>query len=305
MTQPTAPDALSATPTELPELFLCEEHVAQAERSLETLAKLRQLALRATESEDWTDISGHPHLNASGVHKIAAAFGVSLTGLRVEALREELDGKLVVRFVAQVTARFGSRALDAEGAASSDDPFFARRDGRPLPLSEVNLNSVRKKAVTNAQGRALKAILGLSGVTWEDVRGTERKPQPVAQVTYARKPGSDGGGRGTGSGNGGGNGHKPGGEPTPMRIMLEKMLEDLAATQSVPFEAMLKRSTEFVGQDGKRRSARSIADMSDVWVRKPLEKLEPEWLECGPPPRQDARLTQDANLELEEATATS
>jgi hypothetical protein len=300
MTQPTAPAALSAT-TELPELFLSEEHVARAERSLESLAKLRQLALRATEPEDWTDISGHPHLNASGVHKIAAVFGVSLTGLHVEALREELDGKPVVRFVAQVTARFGSRALDAEGAASSDDPFFARRDGRPLPLSEVNLNSVRKKAVTNAQGRALKAILGLGGLTWDNVRGAERKPQPVAQVSFAKKPH---GGHGNGNGNGNGNGHKADREPSAMRLMLEKMLDDLAATQGVPFDVMLKRSTEFVSQDGKRRSARSIEDMSDVWVRKTLEKLEPAWLECGPV-RKDAHLTQDADLELVEATAAS
>jgi len=32
-----------------------------------------------------------------------------------------------------------------------------RRTARTIPLSEINLNTVRKKAVTNAQSRAVKA----------------------------------------------------------------------------------------------------------------------------------------------------
>ena len=55
--------------------------------------------------------------------------------------------------------------IEVEGAASSDESFFAKRDGRPIPLSEVNLNTVRKKSLTNAQRRAMKAILGLGELT--------------------------------------------------------------------------------------------------------------------------------------------
>lgn len=166
--------------------FLGERHVALAEQSIESSKKLRLLALRATSAEDWTDFGGTPYLHAAGALKIATAFGISLSGLKVDSLREKLDEHEVIRFVARATAKFLGREVDVEGVASSDDPFFARKNGRQLPLAEVNLSSVRKKALTNAQARAVKAVLGLQGVTWQEVRAAGIRKDAVPQVEYSK-----------------------------------------------------------------------------------------------------------------------
>ena len=150
------------------------------------LPQIRQVALRATDGADWIDVGGKPYLNATGALKVAAAFGVSLVGLQVTGQRDEHQGHAVVRFTAKVTARFLGREVEMEGAASSDDPFFGRRGGKLLPLSEVNLSSVRKKATTNAQARAVKAILGLVGITWAEVTAAGVRIKGVAAVTFAR-----------------------------------------------------------------------------------------------------------------------
>jgi hypothetical protein len=248
--------------------LLTDERMAEAEQTVANVAKLRRLALSVTNPNDWVDVGGKPYLSNSGTLKVAALFGVSLTGMRVEALRETIGEKEVVRYVARTTARFLGREVEVEGVASSDESFFAKRDGATLPLSEVNLNAVRKKAVTNAQNRAVKAILGLGGLTWEDVGEAGVAKEKVSSVEYAKsragqKRMASGGGNAAGAG-------------TP-KTRLRNMLTDLTAFESVPLERVLRRYTEFRGQDGKAVFAESIDSMSDAWAARTLEKVEPDW----------------------------
>ena len=254
----TVAAALGERPPETAGPLITDAHVRLAEKSLENLARVRRLALRVTDENDWTDVGGRPYLNSSGAMKVAALFGLSLTDTRVAELHQEFQGNKVVRYVARTTARFLGRELEIEGVASSDEQFFSKRDGRRLPLSEVNLNAVRKKAVTNAQNRAVKGILGLGGLTWAEVRSAGVKTGGVSSVAYA--------------------GRKSPAQKPSGKAFLKKVRVDLAAADGVSVERALREYSEVVGKDGKPRWARSVDEMSEAWVRKALEKAERVWL---------------------------
>jgi hypothetical protein len=242
---------------------ITDTQVALAEKSVANIQRIRSLALRVTSENDWTDVSGKPYLNHSGAMKVAALFGVSLTGMRVEESREKIGDKQIIRYVARTTARFIGREVEVEGGASSDESFFAKKDGRTIPLSEVNLNTVRKKALTNAQSRAVKAILGLGGLTWKEVQGAGIGKHSLPSVDYSKKKVAE-------------NSNQPT-ERDSRKIRLSNMLFDMASFEDVPFERVLRRYTEFRGDDGQARWAQSVDQMSDAWVARTLEQVERDW----------------------------
>ena len=159
--------------------------VQRAEGNIANVAKVRQLALRVTTPNDWCDQDGQPYLTESGVMKQAMLFGISFTDQRVEKEIDEIGGKAFIRFHAVVTAHWGGRSIEGDGSASSDKPFYSRRKGSDIPLSEIKLDNIRKHAVTNAQGRAVKKLLGLGGMTWDIVRGAGIQQSQTAKVDYA------------------------------------------------------------------------------------------------------------------------
>jgi len=55
------------------------------------------------------------------------------------------------------------------------------------------------------------------------------------------------------------------------------MLFDIAVLKGVAPEDLLRRYTEFKGQDGKVRCARSVDEMSEPWVIKTLDRVERDW----------------------------
>src|SRR3989442_9922312 len=110
MVKGTPPKERIAQEPALP--LITEAHVAFAEKSVSNIQRIRSLALRVTSENDWTDVAGKPYLNHSGAMKVAALFGVSLTGMRVEESREKVGEKEVVRFVACTTAKFLGREVE-------------------------------------------------------------------------------------------------------------------------------------------------------------------------------------------------
>ncbi len=247
--------------------LITDEQFEQAERSLANVLKIKRLAFRVTNKNDWNDVGGRPYLNESGCMKVGALFGVSLTGTEVKELRESYEGQDVVRYVAKTTATFLGRQIELEGLSASSEPFFSRKNGQAIPLSEIDLNAVRKKAVTNAHNRAIKKILGLGGITWDEVRDAGVRKDDVSSVEYKRPPARA--------------------EPQAVqdsmtralaaKTRLQNMLTDLASFEKVPFGQVLRHYTTFQGKHGETRSAESVERMTEAWVSKTLERVEPDW----------------------------
>jgi hypothetical protein len=234
------------------------EQIKQAEESVEAIKKIKLLALRVTTPHDWVDMGGKPYLAETGCMKIARLFGVSFTDLTVEEVKRTEGSTTVYRYIATCTARFNGGSLEVEGAASSDDDFFSMRNGERLPIQDINLNNIRKKATTNAQSRALKKILGLGGLTWEDVRGAGVEKSATASVRYKGQKAA----------------HTTEGADTRTRI--GNMLADLAPWYDKSPEELLDGFSGFES-GGRRRSCKRVEDLSDKWAASTLKKVEEAW----------------------------
>ena len=55
------------------------------------------------------------------------------------------------------------------------------------------------------------------------------------------------------------------------------MLFDLATFEDAPTERLLRRYTEFRGDDGQVHWAQSVDSMSAAWVARTLERVEVDW----------------------------
>jgi hypothetical protein len=161
--------------------MLPDEAIEQAEKSVANINRIKTVALKVTTPGDWENLGGKMYLKEAGTMKVANLFGVSFGKPEVVRAEHTIDGQQVVTFTAELTATFNGRDVSVEGVSSSKDRFFSQSRGRQLPLSEIDLPSVRKKALTNAFQRATKKILGLDNVSPQEMQGVHR-------VEYKQRP---------------------------------------------------------------------------------------------------------------------
>src|SRR5512135_1098444 len=110
--------------------MVTDSQIQMAEKSVANIVKIKQLALRVTNRNDWVDLGGKPYLTESGSMKIASLFGISFRKIYVEREDDEIQGEPVIRFIAKVTASFNGREIEVEGIGSSDDDFFCKSKGQ-------------------------------------------------------------------------------------------------------------------------------------------------------------------------------
>lgn len=162
--------------------------VEEAEKKLALVQKIKALALKVTNKNDWVDLGGKPYLMASGAEKIARLFGISW---RIEEPTKEIleDGHIVYTYKGIFT--MGTVEIEAIGTCSTKDPFFARRKDDQgnvitLPVQDVPIGDVKKAAYTNCIMNGITRLLGLRNLTWEDLEkhGVIQKKE-VTSVEYA------------------------------------------------------------------------------------------------------------------------
>jgi hypothetical protein len=148
----------------------------QAEKRLEALNKIKKMALKVTNRNDWVDENGKPYLQASGAEKVGRVFGISW---RIyEPVLENLDGG---HFCYTYKGEFslGGATIEAIGTRSSKDGFFKKytyegtgdnKKRIELPPSEIDRGDVKKSAFTNLLGNGITRILGIRNLTYEDLK---------------------------------------------------------------------------------------------------------------------------------------
>lgn len=172
---------------------LSEDILVRAERRINQLERIKSLALKVTNSSDWSAQGDQPYLECSGAEKVARLFGVCwyfTTNEPKKVLSEDEKGKFYF-YVVRGVFSLGNDKIESIGTCSSRDPFFASRRGPDgklelKPASEVDETDVAKKCVTNCVGTGIKRILGLRGLTWEEVEtGGKVTRGNVAKVSFA------------------------------------------------------------------------------------------------------------------------
>ncbi len=176
---------------------------AVAEERVDAIVKIRNTAIKLTNSNDWVDQNGKPYLQASGSEKIAGAFGINWTFCNPEPLCEvEDDGHYTYTYQGLFT--MAGRKIQVDGSRSSKDPFFKQYryiknagGGRDEKVEKTiaerdNKRDVKMAAYTNMIGNGITRILGIRNLTYADIEEFAGiKKEQLGKVEYKKKSSVD------------------------------------------------------------------------------------------------------------------
>jgi len=228
-----------------------DQIVGDLEKGVESYNKLKQVALKLTGPEDWVQLGKQPYLLESGAQKIAKAFGVAIFDVKVDIQwQEDPKGRyqLVMAKGKAFSRKLGSYVEDI-GTCSQRDKFFAIENEKLKPIEDVDFANVIKKAVTNLYGRLIKRVVGLMGVSWEDLDKAGIKPG--AKVDFKEK--------------------KP---LSPEAKKIGELILEMAGGDNEAAKKMLQSISEFQTKDGKSHYASSVTELSELWAKKLLPKVQ-------------------------------
>ncbi len=149
---------------------------AEAEKRVDAIMKIKQIALKVTNARDWTNQQDRPYLQVSGSEKVANLFNISW---RIDEPRLEYEEDGHFTFTFKGVFSMGGRSIEVEGSRSSKDPFFKKyewvdkegggREKKERPISAIDKRDVKMAALTNLFGNGISRILGIRNLTWEDL----------------------------------------------------------------------------------------------------------------------------------------
>jgi hypothetical protein len=161
-----------------------------AERRIDAVIKIKQMALKVTNAGDWVDQSGRPYLFVSGSEKIANLFNISWR-IDEPSVDTEPDGHYT--YTLRGVFSIPGRSISAEGSRSSKDPFFKKYDWNggvktEKPISAIDRRDVRMAALTNLLGNGITRLLGIRNLSYEDLEKFAGITKAmIASVDYSGK----------------------------------------------------------------------------------------------------------------------
>jgi hypothetical protein len=166
-----------------------------AEKRIAAMLKIKQLALKMTNAQDWTDQGGKPFPWASGAEKIARLFGISWR-IDESQIEHEEGGHFSYTFKGYFS--LGGTTIEAIGSRSSKDGFFKKYKGSgddkiELPPSEIDRGDVKKAAYTNLLGNGIMRLLGMRNLTWADLEAAGIRRGEVGKVSFKKDGKADAG----------------------------------------------------------------------------------------------------------------
>lgn len=170
-----------------------EKELAEIEKNIEFFNKVKVLALKMTKPQDWVDMGG-PYLMDRGAENIAIAFGVDISDLQLKQDWAEDSRGRYYTFIAsgKAYAKKLGRYVEDIGVCSQRDKFFGMVSGQLKEIQDVDMANIRRKAVTNLYSRLIKRVIGLMGVTWDDLGAAGITKDKLQKVEY--RGGQQGGG---------------------------------------------------------------------------------------------------------------
>lgn len=241
--------------------------VSEAKALVDYSNKIREIALKNTNANDWVLFDDKPYMTEGGVKKTLSLCGASVIGTKIEKeILKEAGGLVVIYFTATGKICFNNRIYENIGTSSTKDRFFAERrryadhpegqwkkgDKYLLDLDEVDIPSVRKKSVTNLQHRLLDMILTLRP-TKEDLKN--------ANITVTQGFRHSTGAKG---------GSTDSADEKKVRTEIASILARVASDRGLPEADVLRGVTAFQGFNGYD----NVDRVSSKMLNKTLGKLK-------------------------------
>lgn len=242
-----------------------EKELAAIEKNVEFFNRVKLIALKMTKATDWADMGGNPYLMDRGTENVAIAFGVDISELRMTMEWADDEKGRYYSFIASGKAyskKLG-RYVEDIGVCSQRDKFFGMIGGGFKPIEDVDMANIRRKAVTNLYNRLIKRVIGLMGVTFDDLAQIGIKREHVARVEYqagrarAEKEISE--------------------EGKEVRTKLGDMLMRMANNDKAAAAKLLEKYSTWMDDEKKEHKASSLAVMSEKWIRSTYGKAKKDY----------------------------
>ena len=180
------------------ETQLTEDRIAVIEKEMELRQRMLMACVKTKFAHDWIDVGGKPYLEGEGAERIAAVVGISIKKPEITR-KKKANGHLYIEAMLEGTC--GGRTVTEIGDCSSDDKFYQRKvynpetktkELKPQAPEDVNEADVVKKAIQNGKSRLICSMVGIKGLSWEDLEklGLDRSK---AGATVSYKKGGQGG----------------------------------------------------------------------------------------------------------------
>jgi hypothetical protein len=198
-----------------------------------------------------------------GAENIAIAFGVDVSEVRLAMeWAEDVKGRYY-SFIAsgKAYAKKLGRYVEDIGVCSQRDRFFGVAQGKFKEIEEVDMANIRRKAVTNLYGRLIKRVVGLMGVTFDDLKASGMDTSKIAKIEYK-----------------GGKVAEPlSGEALSTKGKLEAMLFRMASGDKAAVAKLIERFSSWKDNDGKVHSVNSLDKLSEKWLNSTYGKAKAEY----------------------------
>lgn len=218
---------------------------------IEKVKKFTKYALAITNERDWTDHGGEPYLAASGAEKIRKLFGINIRidpNRIYKEMREDSKGVFYI-YTVHGFAWKGAVGMSAIGTCSSRDKFFAYSYGKVKAIEDISETNIKKKAISNFEGNAIKRYLGLRNLSWDELKEAGLVRSKIKEVKFkGQKPRDEGEGKK---------------DPTPEKRAMITTIEDLLDKIEIPKRA----------KDGMRRLLPNMDEKGLGFMVKKLKKF--------------------------------
>lgn len=147
------------------------QRIEEADELMLAITEIKSKVLKYTKPNDWTNQSGKPFLNADACLEISQPYGIEIYDAKHEPMEtivhSEGPPELVFSISAYVSIH-GLGSCPALGSCSTRDDLLGKKGGKYKELHEINIPSVKKKAHTNMIGNAIRHILKLNNLSWDE-----------------------------------------------------------------------------------------------------------------------------------------
>jgi hypothetical protein len=249
-----------------------EKELAAIEKNVEFYNRVKIIALKMTKPSDWVDLGGNPYLMDRGTENVAVAFGVDISDLQLRQEWAEDEKGRYYTFIASGKAyskKLG-RYVEDIGVCSQRDKFFGMIGGKFKEIAEVDMANVRRKAVTNLYNRLIKRVIGLMGVTFDDLGQAGIKKEQLGKVEYR----------------GGAQRAEISPEGKDTKAKLWNILLMMANNDKVQAAKLLEKYSLWLDAEKKEHKANDINKMSEKWINTTYGKAKTDYEKTVGGPRE-------------------
>ena len=232
--------------------------VKHFENALKFKDRALALAVRTARAGAIVDMAGKPYFSESECERILSLLGGGSVQILSVTREDGADGNYGIQVMARV-AHPTLGTFDGLGFASTSDQFLGTAHGK-RDVEDVSSHNLRQHAFTRAKGSAIRKMLSLTSMTWQELAamgfergkgGTvnykkdETKAADKTTKAPARKPAP-----------------KPPEVPADV-LALRKTIEDAVSSDSVSMQEIAELKKEFgFGEDERVMESVDVAKLT-------------------------------------------